>query len=226
MRRPLSELSKKLAYEFHSPDRLTQAVTHRSCEAAHNERLEFLGDAVLNFLMAEYLYRSYPEFTEGDLSRMRSQLVKGETLADVARDLSLEDYVLLGVGELRSGAAQSQSVLADTLEAIIGAIYLDGGLVAVQGCVFHWFGERIADSTLRNVGKDAKTQLQEYLQAEKQELPVYEVTAIEGEAHQQQFEVRCHIPGLSLTAHGTGSSRRRAEQSAANTLLNTIQKGA
>jgi len=217
----LSPLMKRLDYQFSDQSLLEQALTHRSCKGKHNERLEFLGDALLGLVIAEALFQQFPATREGDLTRMRSALVKGVTLAEIAQELGLAEYLRLGPGELKSGGARRESILADALEAILGAIYLDSGMAACKTRILQLFASRLSNIA-PGEQKDSKTRLQEYLQGLRQPLPVYDVIATVGEAHQQTFTVRCTIPGLPpFTA--TGSSRRKAEQDAANMALETIK---
>lgn len=221
MQKPVAPLMRKIGYQFQQPALLEQALTHRSCKGQHNERLEFLGDALLGLVIAEELFVRFPQTREGDLTRMRSALVKGVTLASIAQELGLSDYLRLGPGELKSGGFRRESILADALEAIIGAIYLDSGMPACKAQIMRWFEQRLIDIT-PGQQKDSKTLLQEYLQGLRKPLPTYDVIATVGEAHQQTFTVRCTVPGLPpITA--TGSSRRKAEQDAANYALEQIK---
>jgi ribonuclease-3 len=215
----LQRLQRQLGYQFRDAALLLRALTHRSAGADHNERLEFLGDAVLGLEVSLALYQRHPTADEGQLSRMRAQLVKRETLAAVARALGLGDYLRLGPGELRSGGQSRDSTLADALEAVIAAVYLDGGIPAAQTLIQQLLAARVAQITPQNQRKDAKTRLQELLQGRAQELPVYTVVEITGEAHAQTFLVRCEVPGLQLQAQGAGASRRKAEQAAARAAL-------
>ncbi|WNO61577.1 ribonuclease III [Rheinheimera sp. MMS21-TC3] len=220
MQKSLKPLLLKLGYEFTNPDLLEQALTHRSCKGQHNERLEYLGDAVLSLVIAEALYSQFPKAREGDLTRMRAMLVKGVTLAEIAQELQLSDFLRLGPGELKSGGFRRESILADAFEAILGAIFLDSGMSACKERILFWFASRLAEIT-PGQQKDSKTLLQEYLQGLHLDLPAYDVIATQGEAHQQTFTVRCTITGMPpFTA--TGSSRRKAEQDAANMALEKI----
>lgn len=212
-------LASRLAWQSRDPELLATALTHRSAGGGHNERLEFLGDAVLSCVIAERLYREFPAASEGELSRFRSSLVSGESLADIAEGLALGDRLRLGPGELRSGGFRRRSTLADAFEAVLGAIYLDGGLEAARAVLEPLFAARIAALHGAPVGKDAKTSLQEYLQERALPLPHYTVESITGEPHEQTFTVRCAIDGEARVAEGIGSSRRRAEQMAAERLL-------
>lgn len=221
MQKPLAPLMRKLGYQFENPALLEQALTHRSCKGQHNERLEFLGDALLGLVIAETLFIRFPQTREGDLTRMRSALVKGVTLASIAQELGLSEFLRLGPGELKSGGFRRESILADALEAIIGAIYLDSGMAACKTHIMLWFEQRLND-IMPGQQKDSKTLLQEYLQGLRQPLPTYEVVATAGDAHQQTFTVRCTVPGMApITA--TGSSRRKAEQDAAQSALEQIK---
>ncbi|KKO44413.1 ribonuclease III [Arsukibacterium ikkense] len=221
MLQPVKPLMNKLGYQFANPELLEQALTHRSCKGKHNERLEFLGDAVLGLIIAQTLFELFPQTREGDLTRMRSALVKGVTLAEIAQELAIAQYLRLGPGELKSGGHRRESILADALEAILGAIFLDSGMEACRERILTWFGERLKQIA-PGEQKDSKTRLQEYLQGLRLPLPVYDVIATAGEAHQQTFTVRCTVPGLKpITA--AGSSRRKAEQDAAHAALEQIK---
>jgi ribonuclease-3 len=208
-------LCRLLGRDFSRPELLQQALTHRSYGSPNNERLEFLGDSILNCVIAARLYQLYPRLPEGDLSRMRAALVKEQTLAEIAGRLKLGDHLMLGEGELKSGGFRRPSILADALEAIIGAAYLDDGFVTAEALVLSLYEPQLKALDPKKVSKDPKTQLQEYLQSRKHALPQYEVVAIRGEAHEQEFEVECLIPDLDIRTLGTGHSRRSAEQNAA-----------
>ncbi|HTT44216.1 MAG TPA: ribonuclease III [Steroidobacteraceae bacterium] len=201
------------------------ALTHRSAAGANNERLEFLGDAVLNLIIARLLFGAYPAASEGDLSRLRARLVSREPLAEIAAGLALGEALQLGSGELKSGGFRRQSILADALEALFGAIYLDGGLAAVEAPVQQLFGARLASLPPPETLKDAKTRLQEYLQGRSLGLPTYAVVAVRGEEHAQLFTVSCAIAALGKLTQGEGSSRRRAEQAAAAHMLAALEPG-
>lgn len=216
-------LCKQLGYQFTQPALLQRALTHRSYSAAHNERLEFLGDSVLNCAVAKHLYQTYTEIPEGDLSRLRSNLVNQQTLAILAQQLNLGELLLLGEGEVKSGGARRPSILADALEALFGAVLLDGGFAAAEKVVLGLYVPFIARTDLHALGKDAKTLLQEYLQGRKLPLPQYTVIEIKGEAHAQTFEVECVIEKLKIKARGEGHSRRVAEQVAAEAAYKRIQ---
>lgn len=215
-------LFKKIAYTFKHEQSLTLALTHRSYASKNNERLEFLGDGVLNFVIAHQLFERFPNIPEGDLSRLRAQLVKEATLADIAFALDLGDLLKMGEGELKSAGWRRPSILSDAVEAIIGAIYLEGGFDAAQATVLHLFDEKLNTINPSVIEKDAKSTLQEYLQGRKIDLPEYTVAAIEGEAHAQHFTVNCTIKKLDITTTGEGHSRRVAEQLAAKLALEKI----
>jgi ribonuclease III len=220
---PAAWVRERLGYEPQDLALFRAALTHRSAPGANNERLEFLGDAVLNLLIAHRLYQVFPEATEGELSRLRARLVSREPLAEIALSLGLGATLQLGSGELRSGGFRRQSILADALEALCGAIFLDGGLGAVEPLITRLFAERIACLPSPEALKDPKTRLQEYLQSRSLTLPRYVVLGIEGEDHAQTFRVSCEVPGLALRVEGGGSSRRRAEQEAAARMLEAIE---
>jgi ribonuclease-3 len=198
------------------------ALTHRSAGSKNNERLEFLGDSIINHIVADALYQRFPRAREGDLSRMRASLVKGDTLAELARELQLGEYLLLGPGERKSGGYRRSSILADTLEALAGAIVLDAGYERCRDCVLRWFGTRLDQLAAGAVDKDAKTRLQEYLQGRGNPLPEYELIAVEGDDHDQQFSVACRLSRPQLVVQGSGSSRRKAEQAAARDALQRL----
>jgi len=216
-------LEAALGHGFRRPESLRQALTHRSFGSPHNERLEFLGDSVLNCAVAGALYERFPELREGELSRLRANLVRQETLAGIARDLGLGECLRLGEGELKSGGAARPSILADALEAVIGAIYVDAGFDAVRAVVERLFAPAIANIDPNDAGKDPKTALQEVLQGRHLPLPRYSLLATRGEAHAQEFEVECLIPDLAIRSVGRGSSRRNAEQQAAQRALAGIK---
>ena len=201
---------------------LERALTHRSYSPEHNERLEFLGDSILGCVISKYLYASFSGMSEGDMSRLRSNLVREETLAMLARRLDLGDHLKLGEGELKSGGFRRPSILADVLEALIGAVFLDGGFDAAEKTVLNLYLPYLATVDIRTLGKDAKTMLQEYLQAKRIPLPTYTVIATHGEAHEQSFQVECVIPALKISARGEGSSRRIAEQHAAQSAYQQL----
>jgi ribonuclease-3 len=215
-------LQQALGHEFADPELLVMALTHRSAGSKNNERLEFLGDSIINHIVADALYQRFPRAREGDLSRMRASLVKGDTLAELARELQLGEYLLLGPGERKSGGYRRSSILADTLEALAGAIVLDAGYERCRDCVLCWFGTRLDQLAAGAVDKDAKTRLQEYLQGRGNPLPEYELVAVEGDDHDQQFSVACRLSRPQLVVQGSGSSRRKAEQAAARDALQRL----
>ncbi|MDO8283803.1 MAG: ribonuclease III [Rhodoferax sp.] len=219
----LVELQRRLQHEFSNTSLLTQALTHRSFSSDHYERLEFLGDSVLNLAVSDMLYARLASLPEGDLSRVRANLVKQETLHQLAVGLGLPDVMRLGEGEVRSGGQKRPSILADTLEALIGAVYLDGGFAVAQALVHRLFEAVEINPTMDAIGKDPKTELQEWLQGRKMKLPQYKVVATIGAAHKQSFDVECEIPELRLTERGIGGSRRSGEQAAAAAMLLTIK---
>jgi len=212
-------LSKSLGYEFSDSALLELALTHRSFGNHNNERLEFLGDSLVNMIIAEALYRQLPKAREGQLSRLRANLVKGSTLAELGKGFGLGDYLRLGSGELKSGGYRRESILADVVESIIGAIYLDANFDTCKQCVLRWYESRLQSPELATVKKDPKTQLQEFLQKQKEALPEYEVVNIQGADHNQTFKVTCQINLLDDKTEGSGSSRRLAEQQAAYEAL-------
>jgi ribonuclease-3 len=220
---PAAWVRERLGYEPHDLALFRAALTHRSAPGANNERLEFLGDAVVNLLIAHRLYQVFPLATEGELSRLRARLVSREPLAEIAVSLGVGETLQLGSGELRSGGFRRQSILADALEALCGAIFLDGGLGAAEPIIARLFTERIAALPSPEALKDPKTRLQEYLQSRSLTLPRYLILGIEGEDHAQTFRVSCEVPGLALRVEGGGSSRRRAEQQAAQAMLEAIE---
>jgi ribonuclease III len=219
----LDKLQQTLAYQFSNPKLAQLALTHRSATASHNERLEFLGDSLLGFIIAEVLYELHPEATEGELSRMRASMVKKSALAKIARNLQLGDYLQLGSGELNSGGSERDSILADSVEALIAAIFLDGGMQACKSFVKSINASMLSTKAVRGKQKDAKTQLQEFLQAQGAALPDYEVLEIGGVAHDQVFHVSCKLESRGQSAKGSGSSKREAEQQAAQKLLDAIK---
>ncbi|WP_175689409.1 ribonuclease III [Burkholderia anthina] len=219
---PLSQLESRLRYEFRNAELLRQALTHRSHSATHNERLEFLGDSVLNCAVAALLFQRFSKLDEGDLSRVRANLVKQQSLYEIAQALNISEGLRLGEGELRSGGFRRPSILADAFEAIIGAVFLDGGFEAAQGVIKRLYVPILDHIDPRTLGKDAKTLLQEYLQGHKIALPTYTVVATHGAAHNQQFEVECTVPKLDVKVSGSGASRRAAEQAAAKKALDEV----
>lgn len=220
----LSVINRQLNYTFNNPKLLEQALTHRSYSGINNERLEFLGDGALNFIIAHQLYLRFSKLSEGDLSRLRAQMVKEVTLSEIALALNLGDALKLGEGELKSAGWRRPSILADALEAIIGAVYLDGGYAAAEALVIKLYADLLDNIDPKVIGKDSKSLLQEILQARKIDTPDYQVIAIEGEAHAQIFRVECVITKLNLKTAGEGVSRRAAEQQAAQTALLEINR--
>ena len=220
----LTTLQARLQYEFRNPALLVQALTHRSFSADHNERLEFLGDSVLNLAIANLLYRGLGDMPEGDLSRVRANLVKQDTLHQLALEVGLSGILRLGEGELQSGGQKRPSILADALEAVLGAVYLDAGYEAADALVQRIFAKVEINPDMQAAGKDAKTELQEWLQARKFKLPAYRVVATLGAAHRQTFDVECEVVELSRCERGIGGSRRAAEQAAAAAMLDVIKQ--
>ncbi len=216
-------LQGALGYEFSSPALLQQALTHRSHGSLHNERLEFLGDSVLNCVVAALLFEKFGKIDEGDLSRLRANLVKQQSLYEIAQRLELSPYLRLGEGELKSGGFRRPSILADAVEALFGAIFLDGGFDAARATISKLYKPILVTVDPQTLGKDAKTLLQEYLQSRKIALPTYTVIATRGAAHSQEFEVECLVPKLSIQVNGAGASRRAAEQAAAKRALEEAQ---
>jgi len=223
---PLSPLESRLRYEFRNAELLRQALTHRSHSSTHNERLEFLGDSVLNCAVAALLFQRFGKLDEGDLSRVRANLVKQQSLYEIAQALNISEGLRLGEGELRSGGFRRPSILADTLEAVLGAVFLDGGFDAAQTVIKRLYVPILDHIDPRTLGKDAKTLLQEYLQGHKIALPTYTVVATHGAAHNQQFEVECTVPKLDVKVSGSGASRRAAEQAAAKKALDDVMAAA
>lgn len=220
----LDRLRRALDYQFRNPELLECALTHRSVGGRNNERLEFLGDAVLSFVITDTLYHRFPQADEGSLSRLRASLVKGENLARMARALDLGDCLNLGPGELKSGGFRRDSILADALEAVFGAVYLDAGTEAARALILRLYQEQLDMAKPSERLKDAKTRLQEYLQARQLSLPSYKVNTITGEAHNQTFSVECCIEDPACCVRGKGSSRRKAEQAAAEAALEKISQ--
>jgi ribonuclease-3 len=216
------ELCRKLGYTFANPHLLKVALTHRSNSEENNERLEFFGDSIVNFVIAEALFIQFPRAHEGELSRWRATLINRETLGVLGRQFELGRYMRLGLGELKSGGSDRTSILSCAMEAIIGAIYLDSGFAATRECILRWYQPLLVSLMTAANHKDPKTQLQEYLQSRRLPLPIYEVESIEGEAHQQIFVVSCIVQDIKIL--GKGTSRRRAEQEAAVTMLEVIKK--
>jgi ribonuclease-3 len=219
----LVALQLRLQHQFANPSLLSQAVTHRSFSADHNERLEFLGDSVLSLAVSDLLYQRLGELPEGDLSRVRANLVKQDTLHQLSVNLGLPDVMRLGEGEVRSGGQKRPSILADALEAVIGAVYLDAGFTVAQNLVHRLFKAVEINPQMDAIGKDAKTELQEWLQGRKMQLPIYRVVGTLGVAHKQTFDVECEITEFNMTERGSGASRRAGEQAAAAVMLQTLK---
>ncbi len=219
----LNRLASLLGHQFADADLLKRAITHRSAGSRHNERLEFLGDSILSLVIAETLYQRFPDVSEGDMSRMRATLVREKTLAELAREFDLGEYLILGPGELKSGGFRRESILADTVEAIIGAIYLDAGMDVIRQLLLNWYAQRLEEIRPGAEQKDPKTRLQEFLQGRRRPLPSYVVVKVKGEAHNQEFTVQCEIEGVTPSVVGVGSSRRKAEQAAAEKALEQLK---
>lgn len=217
----LTRLQKTLGYQFNNLDLLKQALTHRSASGEHNERLEYLGDAILGVVIAEALFHQFPKQNEGDLSRMRATLVRGQTLAEIAKEFTLGEVIRLGPGEMKSGGHRRESILADAVEALIGAVFLDSDIDTTKSLVLSWYQQRL--HTISPVAlKDPKTRLQEFLQGRRLPLPSYEVEATQGQAHNQTFTVSCTVEGREAIL-ATGTSRRKAEQAAAEQIITALQ---
>lgn len=219
----LSLLCKKIGYQFSDSHYLQQALTHCSVGKANNERLEFLGDAILSFVISSVIYHKFPDIDEGQMSRLRSALVKGDNLTLMARELDLGNYLNLGPGELKSGGFRRDSILADAFEALIGAVYLDSDEVQVRTLILKLFEQQLQNIDLDRAIKDPKTRLQEFLQSRRLPVPEYEVVNIEGKSHKQTFTVSCRIEGLEQPVVAQGSSRRKAEQAVAESVLEQIK---
>ena len=218
------QLEERLQYQFRDPELLSLALSHRSCGSSNNERLEFLGDSILGVTVTDFLYHQFPQAREGDLSRMRSQIVRAESLAQVAKKLQLGPELSLGPGEMKSGGQRRDSILGDTVEALIGAVYLDTGIDAARGAVNNWFKELLAAASDAQPVKDAKTALQEWLQQRSKPVPQYELVNTGGEAHSRLFTVSCKIDQVNKTISATASSRRKAEQLVAEKLLSELEQ--
>lgn len=216
-------LEERLGYQFANQRQLQLALTHRSHGATNNERLEFLGDSILNFIIGDALFNRFPEAREGQLSRLRSQLVKGETLAELAREFEMGDCLILGEGELKSGGRSRDSILADSVEAIIGAIYSERGLDICRERVLSWFASRLDAISIDTSAKDAKSRLQEYLQAQRQPLPEYAVINVGGEGHAQVFTIECRVAIAKKSTQASASSRREAEKQSALLMLKQLK---
>lgn len=219
---PVQALESALGYQFKNKEYLYRALSHRSTGAENNERLEYLGDSLLGFIIADCLYHIHPEATEGELTRLRASLVRGETLAKLARKQELGEYIRLGTSELKSGGWRRNSILANTMEALIGAVYVDGGMEACRNTVKRLYSELLESSSPALLVKDPKTRLQEHLQAYQKNLPLYAVTREYGEAHKKTFVVKCVIEELSISVEADGRSKRIAEQAAAQKILDIL----
>lgn len=219
----LERLCRRLNYEFKKNAYLKQALTHCSVGSANYERFEFVGDSILSFVIANELFHRFPEQSEGHLSRLRSFLVRGDMLVEIAREINLGDYLFLGQGELKSGGFRRASILADALEAVFAAIFFDGGVDAAKAVILKLYQSRLEDPHLNDCLKDAKTQLQEYLQAKKISLPHYELTQVDGDEHYQVFHITCTIVALKQVSYGQGPNRRKAEQLAAKLMLERLR---
>ena len=217
----LERFTRQLDYTFRDEALLASALTHRSVGQNNNERLEFLGDSILGMVIAGELYERFPESSEGELSRMRASLVKGETLSEIARELSIGDYLKLGPGELKSGGFRRDSILADAFEALLGAVYLDSDIVTCRDLILERFAPRLDAVSPHKVDKDPKTRLQEFLQARHMPLPVYTVVDVAGKAHEQTFTIECQVEGQQPSS-AKGESRRKAEQAAAELVLKQL----
>lgn len=222
--RHLTTLIGRLDYSFNNSDLLTEALTHRSVSSHNNERLEFLGDSILNFVIADALFRQRPDLREGDLSRLRASLVNGETLAEIARDLNLGDTIKLGAGELKSGGFRRSSILADTVESIIGAVYCDSDFDTSRTLILRLFNHKLKNLPDIDSLKDPKTRLQELLQSRRLPIPIYEVLSVSGKAHAQVFMIRCSIDELNCVTQAEGGSRRKAEQLAAQAAYEQVKQ--
>jgi ribonuclease-3 len=221
--KPLLALQERIGYTFQKPALLQQAMTHRSFSSEHYERLEYLGDAVINVIVSDLLYQALPDLPEGQLSRIRSNLVKQDSLHSLALKLGLSHCLRLGEGEAKSGGAKRPSILADSLEALLGAVYLDAGYDTAQRIAKTWLEDIRVDMNMSQTAKDAKTELQEWLQARKMPLAVYSVIGTVGAAHEQTFDVECHVASLKRTERGLGGTRRAGEQAAAQAILDSMK---
>ncbi|HHS99300.1 MAG TPA: ribonuclease III [Thiomicrospira sp.] len=218
----LEQLAKKLGYQYNDISVLQHALTHRSMGAVNNERLEFLGDSLVNFMIADALFHQFNKLPEGDMSRVRAHLVKGDTLAIIGREYQLSDYLVLGPGELKSGGFRRDSIIADAVEAIIASVYEDGGLDACRQLVTRFYSKRLAELDPKKVGKDPKTRLQEYLQSQNADLPEYSIISVNGAAHDQEFTVSCYVGKLNSKFEAIATNRRKAEQKAAEIALEAL----
>jgi ribonuclease-3 len=219
----LHQLEQIIGYQFQDKSLLMLALTHRSAKSEHNERLEFIGDGIVNFIVGEALFHNNPSAPEGELSRWRASLVQRETLAELARVWHLEQYVLVGPGEKNMGGHERPSTLANAFEAILGALYFDAGFEQTKKIILNVFSPRLSTHSIQNIQKDAKTMLQEYLQAKQHPLPIYEITNKKGQEHETLFEVSCTLTKLQKHSKGYGTSKRKAEQDAAQNMLNLLK---
>lgn len=222
-RQEIKQLQCKLGYVFKQIKFFKQALTHRSANGTHNERLEFLGDSILSFVIANNLYHRFPKINEGDMSRMRATLVRGNTLAEIAREFNLGRCLRLGAGEFKNGGFLRESILADTIEALIGSIFLDSNIDTTEQIILTWYATRLIAISPGDKQKDPKTRLQEYLQGHHLPLPNYLIVQIYGEAHDQEFTINCQVSGIQKPVKGVGSSRRKAEQAAAKQALKMLE---
>ncbi|QCU89999.1 ribonuclease III [Thiomicrorhabdus sediminis] len=220
----LQQLANKLGYQYQDIGFLQHALTHRSMGARNNERLEFLGDSLVNFVIADVLFHQFAKLPEGDMSRVRAHLVKGDTLAVIGREYDLSDYLVLGPGELKSGGYRRDSIIADAVEAIIASVYEDGGLEACRAMVMRFYDKRLQELDPKKVGKDPKTRLQEFLQSRNEALPEYSIISVNGAAHAQEFTVSCFVAKLNSKFEAVASSRRKAEQKAAEIALEALDQ--
>ncbi|NIG62261.1 MAG: ribonuclease III [Serratia symbiotica] len=219
----IKRLQRKLGYTFQQQELLLLALTHRSASSKHNERLEFLGDSILSFVIANALYQRFSHIDEGDMSRMRATLVRGHTLAEMAREFNLGECLRLGPGELKSGGSRRESILADTVEALIGGVFLDSDMHCIERLILDWYRSRLNEISPGDKQKDPKTRLQELLQGRHMPLPSYLVVKVRGEAHDQEFTIHCKVSSLNEPVMGIGSSRRKAEQAAAEQTLKKLE---
>ncbi|WP_343190461.1 ribonuclease III [Buchnera aphidicola (Mollitrichosiphum nigrofasciatum)] len=218
----IKKIQQTLGYKFKKVDLLYQALTHRSASSAHNERLEFLGDSILNYVISTALYKYFPNVNEGTMSRMRSLLVRGKTLTQIAYKFNLGVFLNLGQGELKSGGIKRKSILANTVEALIGSIFLDSNIITIEILILKWYKKRFKKINPIKIKKDAKTRLQEYLQSKHLPLPKYLIIQVYGKAHKQAFTINCTIQGISENLIGTGENKRKAEQNSAQFALNKL----
>lgn len=220
----IAQLCRRLDYQFQNKTYIEQALTHRSAGISNNERLEFLGDSILNFVVSHALFTKFTNCSEGELSRLRAHLVKGATLAEIALEIGIGDALILGQGELKSGGFRRSSILADALEAIFAAIYLDSGFTECERVILNLYKERLVNPKLHENLKDSKTLLQEFLQSKQLPLPVYKLVKITGEEHEQTFHVNCSLKSFKISSKGKAETRRKAEQLAAYEILKKLQK--